>query len=309
MSEHGLSYQEVIPDQTLPVTWKEIDLNTGGTQSTLQDIKIPEKANGYCFKDTSRYLTRNRFIYWRLNNDVLELVEESLDINLTNNRLKYKFRDTPILDGITIHETQSNVIILVPTVSSIHRLTFLHPSRLHKQDDLSSPHPDLSIPSIFADVHVVQNSNSFYVFTAPTTANSQLPHAAASCLTHEEEAIFTLAYPSGELLLVRQQPDGRGESIELQSDTIVSKFFSGILRSKNSENIIISMLVHTIGLETYAITLYREGQIKVWDCTKLQCIAVDVSLPEARAPHDTSLKNTQCQLLKQVVGADRKSVV
>lgn len=29
MSEHGLSYQEVIPDQTLPVTWKEIDLNTG----------------------------------------------------------------------------------------------------------------------------------------------------------------------------------------------------------------------------------------------------------------------------------------
>lgn len=57
------------------------------------------------------------------------------------------------------------------------------------------------------------------------------------------------------------------------------------------------MLVHTIGLETYAITLYREGQIKVWDCTKLQCIAVDVSLPEARAPHDTSLKNSKMLLI------------
>lgn len=82
MKKFSLSYREVIPDQTVPETWKEITLNTGefrkkykipvyfvvifagGTQSTLQDIKISEKANGYCYRDALKHYTRNRFIYW-----------------------------------------------------------------------------------------------------------------------------------------------------------------------------------------------------------------------------------------------------
>lgn len=36
----------------------------GGTQSTLQDIKVAERAGGYCYKDFSKHHTRNRFIYW-----------------------------------------------------------------------------------------------------------------------------------------------------------------------------------------------------------------------------------------------------
>lgn len=124
----------------------------GGTQSTLQDIKISEKANGYCYKDAVKHCTRNRFIYWwvstvfivrresclgcvyrHTNHDVLELIEQSLDLNLSGNRIRYRFVDTPILDGITIHETHGNVVILVPTVCSVHRLIFPHPRRLHRQ--------------------------------------------------------------------------------------------------------------------------------------------------------------------------------
>lgn len=106
---------------------------TGGSQSTLQDIKVPERAGGYSYKDSSKYFTRNRFIYWRICHDVLELVEHSLDINLANCRVRYKFTDTPILDGISIHETINSVIILIVTVSSIHKLTFSHPDKIHKQ--------------------------------------------------------------------------------------------------------------------------------------------------------------------------------
>lgn len=73
------------------------------------------------------------FYFRRINNDILELVEQSLDINLTGNSIKYKFVDTPILDGVSAHETSEHVVILVPTVCSIHRLTFTHPSQLHKQ--------------------------------------------------------------------------------------------------------------------------------------------------------------------------------
>jgi len=99
----------------------------------LQDIKVPERAGGYSYKDSSKYFTRNRFIYWRISHDVLELIEHSLDINLANCRVRYKFTDTPILDGISIHETVNSVIILIVTVSSIHKLSFSHPDKIHKQ--------------------------------------------------------------------------------------------------------------------------------------------------------------------------------
>lgn len=47
--------------------------------------------------------------------------------------MRYKFIDTPILDGISVHETYENVIVLVPTVCSVHRLIFPHPDRFHRQ--------------------------------------------------------------------------------------------------------------------------------------------------------------------------------
>lgn len=72
-------------------------------------------------------------LYRRINYDVLELVEHSLDVNLTGNRVRYKFSDTPILDGVSIHETYENVVVLVPTVCSVHRLIFPHPDRFHRQ--------------------------------------------------------------------------------------------------------------------------------------------------------------------------------
>lgn len=30
----------------------------------LQDIKLPERAGGYFYKDSSKYYTRNRYICW-----------------------------------------------------------------------------------------------------------------------------------------------------------------------------------------------------------------------------------------------------
>lgn len=69
----------------------------------------------------------------RISSDILELIELSLDVNLVDNKVRYKFSDTPVLDGISVHETFENVIILVPTVCSVHRLVFPHPDRLHKQ--------------------------------------------------------------------------------------------------------------------------------------------------------------------------------
>ena len=65
--------------------------------------------------------------------DILELVEHSLDVNLVGNHVRYRFQDSPVLEGVTIHETPQFVIVLLSTVSSVHRLTFPHPERINKQ--------------------------------------------------------------------------------------------------------------------------------------------------------------------------------
>lgn len=78
-------YREVIPNQASQEKVKDIVLNTGkcdsnqsvdfshfprnsspagGSQSTLQDIKVTEHANGYCYKYYKGKSDRNRFIYW-----------------------------------------------------------------------------------------------------------------------------------------------------------------------------------------------------------------------------------------------------
>jgi nuclear pore complex protein Nup160 len=67
---------------------------------------------------------------------VLELVEHSLDVNLVGNNIRYKFQDTPVLEGLTIHETYNSIVVLVATVSSVHRLSFPHPDKIHKQVQL-----------------------------------------------------------------------------------------------------------------------------------------------------------------------------
>lgn len=94
----------------------------------------------------------------KINSDTLEIVEHSLDINLTSNKVRYRFVDAPILDGISIHETYENVIILVPTVCSVHKLTFPHPDCFYKQ-----------VSDLYGDSFVFLNCISFTNNTVYTT--------------------------------------------------------------------------------------------------------------------------------------------
>ncbi|KAJ8978445.1 hypothetical protein NQ317_017648 [Molorchus minor] len=308
MTEFTLSYREVIPDQTSLENWKKIALSTGGTQSTLQDIKVAERANGFCYEDSTKHHTRNRFIYWRINYDILELVEHSLDVNLSGNRIGYKFKDTPILDGVSIHEVAENVIVLVPTVCSIHRLIFSHPDRFHRQDELLGTHPDLAAPSIFSRASGIEarNPSSFHVFSGPSSANDQLPSLACSYLLPEtDEAIFVLAYPSTELLLIKQSSSGQIVSTELKGESLVPRFLSGLaekFRQRNSDgDSIVSLLILVIDYETYIITLCRDGHLKFWSISKGQCVAVIDLLAETG---DVTKDRVQTAILRKAVDAN-----
>lgn len=56
----------------------------------------------------------------------------------------------------------------------------------------------------------------------------QLPHTASSILTSDDDAIFVLAYPSSDILLVRQSANGGIHCAELKYDSIMPRFIVGI---------------------------------------------------------------------------------
>lgn len=183
----SLSYREVITTNSCQEEWHEITLNTGipikqktfnkklyclaifsgGTHSTLQDIKVAEKAGGFCYKNTSLN-NRNRFIYWRTYQDVLELSEISLDFNLYQNNVRYKFTDSPVI-AVNIIEQSKNVVLLVCTVCSLHRLCFRHPdspcSGSATATGISMDLNDSQSFSIFKDANAAdaRAPSSFYV--------------------------------------------------------------------------------------------------------------------------------------------------
>nr|CAD7199870.1 unnamed protein product [Timema douglasi] len=197
----------------------------------------------------------------RISQDVLELVEHSLDLNLSGNTVRYKFQDTHILEGITIHETFNNVVILIAT------------------DHTFSLYPDLGTQSIFAGVTLdaAQNSSTFHVINHPVT-NTCLPHACVTWLAMKEEALFALAYNTGLVLLIRLDPvSGMAVTQELKQDTLVPRFLSGIagaLRGKASDDLVaVSMVLHEIGLETYLFAVCQDGYLRMWSCSRAQLVA------------------------------------
>lgn len=95
----------------------------------------------------------------RTSHDVLELSEISLDLNLNDNHIRYKFADSPVLT-VAIYENKDNIIILVATVSSIHRLSYMHPDKIQKQNI-----SEIQSNSIFHDAtaNAARDPSTFYV--------------------------------------------------------------------------------------------------------------------------------------------------
>lgn len=71
------------------------------------------------------------FLIRRTNGDILELSEVSLDLNLIDSAVRYRFTDAPIL-AVSIAEHNDSIIVLVATVSSLHQLKFNLPREFPK---------------------------------------------------------------------------------------------------------------------------------------------------------------------------------
>ena len=253
---------------------------------------------------------------------VLELVETCLDCPLAGgNRVKYRFQDTPLLSGgVSIHETIHNVVVLVVTVGSVHKMVFQHPNRLTKQDirvyqqgGEAFSTSSSSIPSIFADAsHSTPMEN---VHLLPNAGTTPLPHTAATWLDTDDEAMFALANSAGNITLIKLgNLKGIVTSNSLKSSSyLLGRLwapFGGML-SRNSTGgstsgigtsgfgaandgvsaeAAVSLAIHPIQSDVYVFALCRDHKIRMWLASSSDCVMVSDVLMSTTANTTGSAK-------------------
>ncbi|XP_026325056.1 nuclear pore complex protein Nup160 homolog isoform X2 [Hyposmocoma kahamanoa] len=265
-----VAFKEITPNHNISEKWKEIVLNTGGTHSTLQDIKLPQKAGGYWYRESQKANTRNRLIYWQTTSDAIELSEASLDVNLSGANLRCKVAPgTPPLNNMTVYERTANqeMIILAATVSSVHRLVFPHPEVLDKKATFGSM--STTSPSIFQETSAINNPNNYYILNQYATPTTGVAHTCASMLRDNGEAVFALAFGhggEGGLLLVKLPVAGAAVTTLLKRESTVPRFLSGITGALRGK---------TDGVETYGVVLTNTMTVAVCGDTCLRGWALD----------------------------------
>ncbi|KAH8279731.1 hypothetical protein KR054_003325 [Drosophila jambulina] len=270
----SMSYREVIPKNLNPAEWIEVKINTG-TQSTLQDLKTFETSGGYCYKRLNSKQYRNRFIYWRANQDVLELSEVSLDISLQRNHLRLRFTDSAVLN-VSLAEQPSSITLLVVTVSSVHRYVF--PLKTVGQDGapLGTIPEDLQSQSIFYDVsEKINDPSSFYVTDGFGTMP---PNVAESYISHDAlTAYFAVAYEDKLLLHTMNCSSGHTTTNEVKEPYLMPRFLSNLkgalIGRSETQEAAVSMAFSEIEGHTYILVLYRNNELRLWSVDGLQTVA------------------------------------
>ncbi|KAH8276417.1 hypothetical protein KR018_005700 [Drosophila ironensis] len=289
----NMSYREVIPKNLAPPEWLEVKIHTG-TQSTLQDLKTFESSGGYCYKSLGNAHNRNRFVYWRTYQDVLELAEISLDITLQRNHLRLRFTDSAVLN-VSLTEQPDSLTLLVVTVSSVHRYVF--PLK-HPGGQEAFPE-DLASHSIFYDVtDKINEPGSYFV----TDSFGSAPNAAVSYLSKDAgTAYFAVAYQSKLLLHVMNCQTGQTVTSEIKESHLMPRFLSNLkgalIGRSDALEAAMSMTFSEIDGQFYLLVLYRNNDLRLWSLDNLQTVSSinctagnDSGAPGTQGPQSSQLR-------------------
>ncbi|XP_046552449.1 LOW QUALITY PROTEIN: nuclear pore complex protein Nup160-like [Haliotis rubra] len=314
-------HREVVVTASTGVRWKEITVYTGASASTLQDIKVPESCGGYCYRDVEgtgleNSPVRNRFIYWRANDDTLELVEQSLDVNLSGNHVRYRFQDTPILNGISVHEARNSLVILVPTVASVHRLVFPHPLKLDKREARFAT--DTSPLSIFYDATVATatDAKNMHMLNPSGSITAHLL-TAATHVTSDGEALFVLATDAGGIIQVKMPAmgvQGVVQQHELSQSSMMQKLWNGLVPVlirgvQQDAGTATGIVIHSIHGEDFIFCVCRDHKLRMWSAKTRECILA-YNLLDFLSSRDQSLPpvtSTSGHVIKKVINPKNNS--
>uniref|UniRef100_A0A452I224 Uncharacterized protein n=1 Tax=Gopherus agassizii TaxID=38772 RepID=A0A452I224_9SAUR len=241
-----------------------------------------DSAGGFCYQESAQLVsvTRNRFIHWTTSGDTLELVEESLDINLLNNAIRLKIQNCSLLPGgVHVCETQNLIIILIVTNQTVHRLVLPHPARMYRSELITEG----QMQSVFTDIGKVNfrdPSNYHMIPSIPGLASNST--ASAAWLSSDGEALFALPSASGGIFVLKLPPhDGHGivSVVELKQSSVMQRLLTGwmptaIRGDQGPSDLPVSLSVHCLEHDAFLFALCQDHKLRMWSYKDQMCLMV-----------------------------------
>ena len=245
-------------------------------------------------------------ILWRKNHDNLELIETSLDWDLRKNRVKYRFQDTPVLSGVSIHETHHHVVVLVATVSSVHKMRFPHPRCVHQQDIIQNQSEAADdVPSIFAEATSSSPMEHYHVLSG--SGVTPLPHASASWLDRDEEAIFALANDMEGITLIKLGSMKGIYTVDaLKMSSYLGRLWDNIggmlssAKSQEGHDSVLSLAIHPIQNDVYVFALCKDHRLRMWLTSSRECVMTADLVSQQKQGQVPLMLGAQSHMLRKV---------
>uniref|UniRef100_A0A8C4HGK3 Nuclear pore complex protein Nup160 n=1 Tax=Dicentrarchus labrax TaxID=13489 RepID=A0A8C4HGK3_DICLA len=260
---------------------REVTVNLGkACVSALPGgVKFADSAGAFHYEDSGKLLsvTSNRFIHWSTSGDTVQLVEQSLDTNLLNNAVKLKFTHcTVLLGGVTIQETLNNVIILVSTNQSVHRLLLPHPSRMYRSELVT----ELHMQSIFTDVGKLSLQDPSHSAIIPSSVGQTgSPSTSTAWLSQSGEAHYALGSPAGGIMVVTLAPhdtQGGVSVLELKRSSMMQRLSgwmpTAIRGEQSPADLVLSLAVRELEEDSFIFALCQDHKLRMWSFREQACL-------------------------------------
>ncbi|KAL4622892.1 nuclear pore complex protein Nup160 [Arapaima gigas] len=267
-------------EREIPPRFREIVINLGLT-AVPGGLKYPDSAGGFHYEDSAKLLsiTSNRFIHWSTSGDTVQLVERSLDTNLLNNAVRLKIPNCPLLPGgVHIQETVNNVIILLVTSQTVHRLVLPHPSRMYRSELVT----EVQMQSIFTDVGKLNLRDPAHSHVIPCTPGQPaVASASAAWVNSDGQAHFALASPTGAILIIRLPPhdvQGSVSVMELKQSSVMQRLAgwmpTAIRGDTSPSDLPVNLAVRLLEDDTFIFALCQDHKLRLWSYKDQMCLMV-----------------------------------
>uniref|UniRef100_A0A3B5R5G7 Nucleoporin 160 n=1 Tax=Xiphophorus maculatus TaxID=8083 RepID=A0A3B5R5G7_XIPMA len=252
---------------------------SAGVSAPPGGLKFADSAGAFHYNESGKLLsvTSNRFIHWWTSGDTVQLVEESLDTNLLNNGVRLKFTYCSVLaGGVTVHETLNNIIILICTNHTVHRLVLPHPARMYRSELVTERH----MQSVFTDVMKLDLQDPAHCAVIPGWAgHTAIPGAVTAWLSFPGDAHFALAAPAGGITVVTLPPhnsQGSVSVVELKRSSMmrrISGWMPTAIRGEQSPaDLVLNLAVREEEDDSLIFALCQDHRLRMWSLTEQTCL-------------------------------------
>lgn len=271
-------YIELASPQFVDDKWRDLSFDLISSQNMLQDLPMPESGGGYVYKDASVVgsPTHNRFLYWRTTDDNLELVEISTEAVLDGNQVRIRFANSPVISCPTIIESFEFVILVIPTLTSVHRICLPHPKATNKS----------ILNELTADI--LLSPINYYTLPAITSTSSNRP----ICATSWQDGDFlkcALSFPNSSILIVQfGMQSNTISTTEIKQVGIIGRLWSRMpnLLARNPNDcdnaVFISIpYLHRDTNDRLLFTLCRDFKIRIFSTSTRECLCTHNMIPQS----------------------------